>query len=92
MKIALETSFNLNNAIDFETQNATLSTLLEELSANYRPEEAESFEFFDSKRKEVYPEWVVHVNGQPYEDLSAGLNTVLKDRDKVGIYLVIPGG
>lgn len=92
MKIALETSFNLNNAIDFETQSATLSALLEELSANYRPEEAESFEFFDSKRKEVYPEWTVLFNGQPYEDLSAGLNTELKDRDKVGIYLAIPGG
>jgi molybdopterin converting factor small subunit len=92
MKIALETSFNLNHAVDFEAKSTTLGALLEELSANYRPEEAESFEFFDSKRKEVYPEWAVLFNGQPFEDLTNGLNTELKDRDKVGIYLVMAGG
>jgi molybdopterin converting factor small subunit len=92
MKIVLETSFNLNNAIDFETQSTTLSALLEELSANYRPGNSEPVEFFGSKRKEVNPEWLVFVNEQSYEDLSDGLNTELKDRDKVGIYLNVSGG
>ncbi len=89
MKITLESSFNLNNEIDFETQSATLSALLEELSGNYR---LGSSEFFDSKRKEVYPHWVVFVNEQPYQALTDGLNTKLKDGDKVEIYLIMSGG
>ena len=89
MKITVKSSFNLNE-IDLETQSTTLGALLDELSNNYKLAKAE---FFDSERREVYPDCEVLVNGQSFQVLTDGLDTKLKDGDKVEIYLImLPGG
>ena len=89
MKITAKSSFDLNER-DVETQSTTLGALLDELSNNYKLTRAE---FFDSEQGELYPDYEVLVNGQPYQALTDGLNTKLKDGDKVEIYLImLPGG
>lgn len=88
MKITVKSSFDLNET-ELETQSTTLGALLEELSSNYR---LTGSEFFDSERKEVYPDCAVFVNGQPYQALTDGLDTELKDGDKVEIYLIMLAG
>ncbi len=89
MKITVKSSFNLNET-DLETQSTTLGALLDELSNNYKLTKAE---FFDSESGELYPDYEVLVNGQSFQVLTDGLDTKLKDGDKVEIYLImLPGG
>ncbi len=85
MKITLKSSFNLNET-DWETQRATLGTLLDELSNITK---LTKIEFFDSESGEVYPDCEVLVNGQSYQLLADGLDTKLKDGDKIEIIILI---
>ena len=87
-KITLKSIFNLNE-IEIETQSATLGALLGELSRNNVVTDAV---FFDSPSGEVYPDCDVQVNGQPYETLADGLDTKLKDGDKVEIIIFTLAG
>ena len=90
MKITVKFSFNLNQT-QLETQSTTLGALLDELSNNYKVKEVE---FFDSDRKEVCFDSDVLLNGQSYQVLSDGVDTKLRDGDKVEIIklVVLQGG
>jgi len=69
------------NETQLETQSTTLGALLGELQNNKK------IELFDTERGEVYPDCDVLVNGQPYQLLADGLDTSLKDGDKVEIIM-----
>ena len=88
VKISLRSPFNLNG-VDIETQSAMLNGLLAELSLNTV---LTNVPFFDSKSGEVYPDYDVCVNGQPYGALADGLNTKLKDGDKVEVVMIMLAG
>lgn len=88
MKITLKSSFNLNE-IELETQSATLAALLDELSSNHK---LTKIEFFDSESGELYPDCEVLVNGQSYQLLADGLDTKLKDGDKIEIIIFTLAG
>ncbi len=90
MKIAVKFFFNLKE-IQWETQNTTLSSLVSELANNY---ELMKTECFDSDRGELYDDCEVFLNGQSHKVLTNGLDTKLKDGDKVEIlkFFVISGG
>ena len=89
MKIALKSTFNMIET-DLETQSATLGALLDELSNNYEPKK---MKFFDSESGEVYPDCEVLVNGQSYRRLADGLDTKLKNGDKIEIIIIpLAGG
>ena len=86
MKITLKSTFNLNETA-IETQSATLGALLDELSRNNM-----LTEFFDCVIGEVYPDCDVHLNGQGYGALADGLDTRLKEGDKVEIIIFTLAG
>jgi len=88
VKITVKSSFNLNET-DLEAQSTTLDALLDELSTNY---ELMKVEFFDSERREVYPDCEVLVNERSYQVLTDGLDTKLKDSDKVEIIMFTLAG
>lgn len=88
MKITLKSSFNLNET-DLETESATLGALLDELSKNHK---LTQIEFFDTEKWGVYPDCEVLVNRRSYQVLADGLDTRLKDGDKVEIILFTLAG
>jgi len=88
VKISLKSSFNLNET-DLETKSATLGGLLDELSKNHK---LTPIEFFNTEKWEVYPDCEVLVNGRSYQVLADGLDTKLKDGDKVEIILFTLAG
>jgi len=90
VKITVKFSFNLNQT-QLETQSTTLGALLDELSNNYKVKEVE---FFDSDRKEVCFDSDVLLNGQSYQVLADGLDTKLRDGNKLEIIklVVLQGG
>lgn len=89
MNIALKAPFN-PAWIDIKTRNTTLGALLKELSADLT---LATTEFFDWENDDVYPDYDVHLNGQPYSDLVDSLDTKLKEGDKVEIIMImLPGG
>lgn len=83
MKIILKSTFTLNE-IAIETQSTTLGALLDELSRNNI---TSNVQFFDATNGEVYPDCDVAVNGQSYRTLASGLDTRLKDGDRVEIVM-----
>jgi len=87
MKITLKSTFNLEET-ELETQSTTLGALLDELSSKYLTKA----EFFDNESKEIYPDWELFLNGQPYGSLADGLDTKLKDGDKVDIFVFTMAG
>lgn len=89
MKVTVKASFNLNE-VDWETQSTTLGALLDELQKKNKL--LMKFEFFDSEHWEVCPDCDVFVNGQSYRVFADGLNSVLKDGDKVEIVQFILAG
>lgn len=80
-KIIIKSTFNLNE-VSIETRSDTLGAVLEELS---RKNALTDIQFFDPWNGEVYPDCDVHLNGQPYGTLAEGLDTRLKDGDRVEI-------
>jgi molybdopterin converting factor small subunit len=85
MKITIKSVFDPNET-ELDTQSATLGALLDELSNNQRVATAQ---FFDRQLKELYSDCEVLVNGQA---LTHGLNTSLKDGDRVEIYIIMRSG
>ena len=88
MKITFKSTFNQEET-ELETESTTLGALLDELSNN---RELTKMEFFDSESREVYPDCYVLVNGQDYQVLADGLDTKLKNGDKVEIILLTMAG
>jgi molybdopterin converting factor small subunit len=89
MRITVKSIFDPNET-ELDTQSTTLGALFDELSSdNYRLIVAE---FFDSEHREIYPYCEVVVNGQTYQALTDGLDTKLKDGDRVEIYVIMPDG
>lgn len=88
MKIIFKSTFNQEET-ELETESTTLGALLDELSSKYRTTQVE---FFDSETREVYPDWQVFLNGQPYGALADGLDTKLKDNDKVELFVFTMAG
>ena len=82
MKITIKSNFNQNET-HLETQSTTLGALLDELRNNIK------FNVFDSEHREVYPDCDVFLNGQPYQALADGLDTKLKDGDKIEISMLM---
>jgi ThiS family. len=63
---------------------------LDELSIDYG---LTKIEFFNSGSGEVYPDCEVLVNGHSHRLLADGLDTKLKDGDKIEIMIIVlPGG
>jgi molybdopterin converting factor small subunit len=85
MKITVKSIFEPNET-ELDTQSTTLGAMLDELSHNQR---MMTEQFFDSELKELYSDCEVMVNGQALTD---GLDTKLKDGDRVEIYLIMRGG
>jgi molybdopterin converting factor small subunit len=85
MKITIKSIFDPKET-ELDTQSATLGALLDELSNNQM---ATTAQFYDSKLGEIYSDCQVVVNGQSLTD---GLNTRLKDGDRVEIYIVMRSG
>ena len=88
MKIILRSSFNLNE-IEVDTKSDTLGVLLAELSRNNM---LAGGAFFDPSRGEVFPDCDVHLNGQSYGALANGLDTGLKDGDKIEVFMFTLAG
>jgi molybdopterin converting factor small subunit len=88
VKITVESTFNLNKT-ELEAQSTTLGALPDELENTNKLMKAE---YFNSVLREVYPDCEVLVNGQSYRVLTDGLDTELKDGDKVEIYLIMLAG
>ena len=87
MKISVKSNLNLKET-DLETQSTTLGALLEELHNKRK------FDVLDSERREVHSDCDVLLNGQSYQVLPDGLDTKLRDGDKVEItmFLFMLGG
>jgi len=90
VKISVKFSFNPKE-IELETQSITVGALLDELSNSYKVKEVE---FFDRDRREVHFDCDVLVNGQSYQVLGDGLDTKLREGDRVEIIklVVLQGG
>lgn len=94
MRVHLESNFFLLGSqdlesIDFERSDVTLRELLDIVSHR----SCEAPEFFLQGRAELSPGWIVEVNGNPLGLYNVGLETILKDGDKVAIKLeLICGG
>ena len=76
--------------IELEVENATLKSLLDELSAKY----VENLIglLFDPENNKVRPYYQILVNGCRYQNLLGGLNAKLNDGDVVGIFSPVAGG
>lgn len=85
MKITVKSIFEPSE-IELDTQSTTLGALLDELSDN---KTVKTTQFFDSRLREIYSDCEVAINKHAVTD---GLDTKLKDGDKIEIYLVMLGG
>ncbi len=94
MVIHLDFNFLLLGAgdlgsIDFDQTHATLVELFEELSAR----SPNSLDFLTPDGRDLDEGWVVSVNGSPLTDLPQGIETSLRDGDRVAVKLLpISGG
>ncbi len=87
VRIQVKSGFD-PNWVEMETQSTTLTDLLFELS-NKLP----NVWYFDREQQEFYSNCAVFLNGQAYTDLVDGLNTRLKNNDKVEVCVIpIQGG
>lgn len=93
MKIYLDSIFVLLGvkdvkSIDLEGSETTLKKLLEALSRR----SPDSLKFLQSDGKHLSPGWNIDVNGRSYALCHEGLETILKDGDKVAIRLELLAG
>ncbi len=91
MRITVTSTFNPNRT-PLEIQSTTLRALLVELSKKYKPMDVD--DFYDGDKGEVYPDCVVLLNGKSYKAISDGLNTRLKDGDKlesIQLFVIVGG-
>ena len=82
MKVTVISSFNPNRT-EIETQSTTLGSLLDELSKKYKPADVDGF--YDTESGEVYPDCDIILNGKSYRTTPDGLDTKLKEGDKLEI-------
>jgi len=85
VKITVKSIFDPNET-ELDTQSTTLGALLDELSNNQK---VATVQFFDRERREIYSHCEVVVNGRILTD---GLDTKLKEGDRVEIYVIMPDG
>lgn len=93
MRINLESNFMLLgsqdiDSIDFASSNITLKELLEAISNRA----TNSTKFLNRDGTGLAMSWEVEVNGHPLGLCAGGVNTILKDGDKVHIKLMLLGG
>jgi molybdopterin converting factor small subunit len=84
MKVKVKTNFFGQPEIEIEMP--TLRKVLLELSKKTK------FSIFAPKNEEVHSDFKVYLNGVEYEALPHGIDTELKDGDKVEITMVILAG
>ena len=93
MRINLESNFMLLgsqdiDSIDFASSEITLKELLETISIR----STNSTKFLNRDGTDLAMSWEVEVNGHPLGLCTGGVNTLLKDGDKVRIKLMLLGG
>ena len=93
MRINLESNFMLLGSedierIDFETTEVTLKGLLEAISSR----STNNPEFLNKDGTDVTIGWDISINGCPLGESERGVNSVLRDGDKVEINLDLLGG
>ena len=93
MKINLESNFMLLGSediesMDFASREITLKELLETISSR----STNSPQFLNGDGTGLLIDWDVEVNGRSLALCDRGVNTVLKDGDKVTIRLLLLGG
>ena len=71
---------------ELEIENPTLRKILLELSNRTK------FSIFNPVSNEIHGEFKVYLNGVEYEGLSHGIDTELREGDKVEVNLVILAG
>jgi hypothetical protein len=93
MTIHLESNFMLLGdsdlpSIDFDRPHLTLAELLEEISGR----SSSTLQFLSRHRKALDEGWEIRVNGFPFDYLPHGIETSLRDGDRVAIKLSLLGG
>ncbi len=93
MKINLESNFMLLGSediesIDFEAEEVTLKDLLETIAGR----STNSPEFLNRDGTDIAIGWEIAINGRPMSECEKGIQTALKDGDKVAINLDLLGG
>ncbi len=93
MTVQLESNFMLLGdsdlpSIELDGPRVTLAELLEELSGR----SSNNLQFLSRDRRAIDEGWVVEVNGSTLGDLPQGIETALKDGDRVAIKLLLLGG
>lgn len=89
MKVSAKYMFEPNERA-LESQAATLGALIEELSNKYKAEGLLYIDIIIGGK--VAPCYAVSLNGQTHRALEEGLDTKLRDGDKVEIKLLLLGG
>jgi len=84
MVVKVKTNFFGQPVLDIE--NPTLRKILLELSNRTK------FSIFDHVNNQIHGEFKVYLNGVEYEDFSYGIDTELKEGDKVEVTLVVLSG
>jgi len=91
MKVTVTSTF-FPDKKELETTSETLGDLLAELSRYYKPQGED--DFYDSGKKEVFPDFDILLNGKSYQVIPDGLKTRLQDGDTLGItqFFLMSGG
>lgn len=77
---------NFFGHLEFEIEMPTLKSVLLELSKRAK------FTVFNPKNQEVHGDFKVYLNGVEYDGLPSGIDTEIKDGDKVEVTMVILAG
>lgn len=93
MKIFLESNFMLLgsehiDSIDFDSHEITLRRLLETISQR----STSSPEFLNRDGTDLAIGWSIGLNGRSFGMCQEGINTILKDGDRVAIQIELLGG
>lgn len=76
------------DSIDFASSEITVKELLQAISMR----STNSTKFLNRDGTDLAMSWELEVNGRPLGLCSGGVNTVLKDGDKINIKLMLLGG
>ena len=84
--MAVKIKTNFFGQPEFEIEMPTLRKVLLDLSKKAK------FSIFTPKNEEVHSDFKVYLNGVEYEALPHGIDTEIKDGDKVEVNMVILAG